>query len=67
MSEEELKCNFCGKGNRDKTCLCLVGAPDDTFICDECVESARDIVGFYRGGGNKTANIGKNVADDNES
>ena len=45
----EIKCTFCGKDSEDESCLCLIASPNKTYICDECVDLARDIVGFYRG------------------
>ena len=43
---EIFKCTFCGmKYNKD---ICFIAAPDNTCICESCVESARDIIGAYR-------------------
>jgi len=71
MSEIKIECTFCGKDNEDKTCLCLIAAPNKTYICNECVETARDIVGVYRSGKNKIIYLGnvaeKLLADNSES
>lgn len=51
----ELRCNFCNK--TDDEAMCLIAAEGDVFICDECIELARDIVGVYRSKGNKIARL----------
>lgn len=38
-------CSFCGK-NGDEVIVLIAGPT--VFICDECVEMCRDIVGQYR-------------------
>jgi hypothetical protein len=38
-------CGFCGKGSSEV--LVLIAGPT-VFICDECVELCRDIVGQHR-------------------
>lgn len=46
MSDKMEQCSFCSKLNADV--LVLVAGPNDLFICDECVEACRDIVGLHR-------------------
>ena len=43
--EELLHCSFCGKSSKEVELL--IAAPD-AFICDACVELARDIIGTHR-------------------
>ena len=66
MSDEELNCTFCGKSNEDKSCLCLIASPNNTYICNECVETARDIVGVYRSGNNKIVYMGNDKPINND-
>lgn len=43
MSDNECKCSFCGKNQRDAKKL--IASPNgDAFICDECIEICKDIV-----------------------
>jgi ATP-dependent Clp protease ATP-binding subunit ClpX len=42
---ETYYCSFCGKSQHQV--LRLIAGPT-VFICDECVEVCRDIVGKYR-------------------
>lgn len=50
-------CSFCRRTSVDPTVTMLVAMPDDSAaICGECIEIARDILGFCRqdaGGGAK--------------
>ena len=63
-----LRCSFCNKTNDDA--MCLIANDNNVFICDECIELARDIVGVYRSKGNKIARLicseNKPVDDSNE-
>lgn len=43
MSENECKCSFCGKNQRDAKKL-IASPTGDSFICDECIEICKDIV-----------------------
>ena len=68
-NKPKINCTFCGKDSTDKTCLCLIAAPNKAYICDKCVEVARDIVGVYRSGTNKIVykgNVASNLADNSE-
>ncbi len=42
MAKQNLHCSFCGK-NRDEVKI-LIAGQDNVHICEQCVESARDIV-----------------------
>ena len=43
MADNECKCSFCGKSQRDAKKL--IASPNgDSFICDECVEICKDII-----------------------
>ena len=44
--EQKMYCSFCGKPHTEVDLL--IAAPDNTFICDICVEFARDIIGARR-------------------
>lgn len=43
MAENECKCSFCGKSQRDAKKL-IASPSGDSFICDECVEICKDII-----------------------
>ena len=47
----------------------MVAGPNNVFICDECIETSRDIVGYFRTGADKIIHIGrdKQLADNSES
>ena len=42
MAKSSLHCSFCGK-NRDDVKI-LIAGQDNVHICDQCVESAREIL-----------------------
>lgn len=45
--EEIIYCSFCGESHKDV--LAMVAARDGgCFICDKCVDVARDVVGLVR-------------------
>ena len=43
MDKEKKSCHFCGKPDEEANIL-LSGISGDTFICDECIHSAEDIL-----------------------
>lgn len=45
---EEVFCSFCGIGNRAPKVVVFIAAPHNIFICDNCVEICRDMVGRKR-------------------
>lgn len=43
MADNECKCSFCGKSQRDAKNL-IASPSGDSFICDECIEICKEIV-----------------------
>ncbi|MFN3946979.1 MAG: ClpX C4-type zinc finger protein, partial [Aquificaceae bacterium] len=39
---QENRCSFCGRSSHEV--LVLIAGPNDTFICDRCVEACNAII-----------------------